>query len=187
VNIIAGDNLIKEEGVVLKGSGTFKFGDNVRLCANAVIHSGVIIGNNVLIGDLACIREGVIIGDNSVIGAHSIVENNTKIGKNVRVQANAYITAYVTIEDEVFIAPCFVSTNDNFMGRTPKQFTTQNGCYIRRGARVGAGSCVLPNIEIGENAMVAMGSVVTRNVPARKLVMGTPARIVKDVPEEEWK
>jgi UDP-2-acetamido-3-amino-2,3-dideoxy-glucuronate N-acetyltransferase len=186
MTITCGKGFIKEDGVVLKGDKSFKFGNNVRLCANAIIHSGVIIGNNVLIGDGACVREGVIIGDYTVIGRAVTIENNTTIGKNVRIQAHAYVTAYCKIEDYVFIAPCVATSNDNFMARGPKQFTQQNGCTIRRGARVGVGAVILPNIEIGENAFVAAGSLVTRNVPPRVYVKGSPAKPYKDVPKEEW-
>jgi len=186
MNIICGKTFIREENVTLKGEGTFKFGDNVRLCAGAVIHSGVIIGNHVLIGDGACIREGVVIGDKTVVGAHSIVENNTTIGSNVRIQANAYITAYCKIEDFVFIAPCVQTSNDNLMARTPEQFTKQNGCTIKRGARIGVGTTILPNITVGENSFVAAGSLLTRDVPPRMYTKGRPAKPYKPVPKEEW-
>jgi acetyltransferase-like isoleucine patch superfamily enzyme len=95
------------------------------------------------------------------------------------------VTAYVTIEEDVFIAPMVVTTNDNYMGRTEKRFAELKGCTVRRGARVGGGSHILPGIEIGEEAFVATASVVTRDVPARTLVMGTPAKPVREVPPDE--
>jgi acetyltransferase-like isoleucine patch superfamily enzyme len=119
------------------------------------------------------------------VGRGVTVENDTTIGSRTKIQSGAYITAYVTLEDDVFIAPMVVTTNDNYMGRTEARFQHLRGCTVRRGARVGGGSHILPGIEIGEEAFVATGSVVTRDVPAKALVMGVPARVVRDVPAEE--
>jgi len=71
------------------------------------------------------------------------------------------------------------------MGRTEKRHALERGATIRRGARIGGGALLLPRVEIGEEAFVAAGSIVTRDVPARTLVMGSPARVVRDVPDEE--
>ena len=78
-----------------------------------------------------------------------------------------------------------VTTNDNFMGRTERRKELMKGPTIRRGARVGGGAIVLPGIEIGEEAFVGAGAVVTKNVPPKTIVYGNPARPVRDVPEEE--
>ena len=97
----------------------------------------------------------------------------------------ALSTAYSTLEEDVFIAPCVVTTNDNFMGRTEKRRALMKGPTIRRGARVGGGAILCPGIEIGEEAFVGAGAVVTKDVPARKLVVGSPARVVRDVDPDE--
>jgi acetyltransferase-like isoleucine patch superfamily enzyme len=120
-----------------------------------------------------------------VIGRGVLIENDSKIGARTRLQANAYITNYSTVEEDVFIAPGVQTTNDNFMGRTEKRFELMRGPTIRRGARVGGAAVLLPGVEIGEEAFVGAGAVVLRDVPARKLVVGNPARILRDVPEEE--
>ena len=130
-------------------------------------------------------RERVTIGDDVVVGRGSLVENDTTIGRGTRIQAGAYVTAYSTVEEDVFIAPCVVTTNDNFMGRTELRRQLMRGPTIRRGARIGGGAVLLPGVEIGEEAFVGAGALVTKDVPSRKLVVGAPARVLRDVPEEE--
>jgi acetyltransferase-like isoleucine patch superfamily enzyme len=139
----------------------------------------------VIVGDQACIRERVIVGDDVVIGRGALVENDTTVGALTKIQAEAYITAYSTLEENVFIAPCVVTTNDNFMGRTERRHELIKGPTIRRGARVGGGAILLPGVEVGEEAFVGAGALVTRDVPARKLVVGSPARVLRDVPDDE--
>jgi acetyltransferase-like isoleucine patch superfamily enzyme len=102
-----------------------------------------------------------------------------------KIQADAYITAYSTLEEHVFIAPCVVTTNDNWMGRTEKRFGKVKGPTIRRGARVGGGAILCPAVEIGEEALVGAGAVVTKDVPPRTVVVGNPARVLREVPEDE--
>jgi acetyltransferase-like isoleucine patch superfamily enzyme len=131
------------------------------------------------------VRERVVVGDDVVIGRGSLVENDTTIGALTKIQADAYITAYSTLEDNVFIAPCVVTTNDNYMGRTEKRHAEIKGPTIRRGARIGGGAILLPGVEIGEEAFVGAGAVVVRDVPPRKLVVGNPARVLRDVPDDE--
>jgi acetyltransferase-like isoleucine patch superfamily enzyme len=120
-----------------------------------------------------------------VLGRGSLVENDTTIGAMTRIQAEAYITAYSTLEEHVFIAPCVVTTNDNFMGRTEKRHELMKGPTIRRGARVGGGAILCPAVEIGEEAFVGAGAVVTKDVAPRVIVVGNPARVLRDVPDEE--
>ena len=151
----------------------------------AVVFAGTTIGERVIVGDQACVRERCTIGDDVVIGRGSLVENDTSVGALTKIQANAYITAYSLLEDNVFIAPCVITTNDNFMGRTEQRHELVKGPTIRRGARVGGGAVLLPGIEIGEEAFVGAGAVVIRDVPARALVVGNPARQIREVPDEE--
>jgi acetyltransferase-like isoleucine patch superfamily enzyme len=120
-----------------------------------------------------------------VVGRGSLVENDVTIGARTRIQANAYVTAYSTLEEDVFIAPGVVTTNDNFMGRTEKRHDLMRGAIIRRGARVGGGAVLLPGIEIGEEAFVGAGAVVTKDVAPRAVVVGNPARQIREVPDEE--
>ena len=144
-----------------------------------MVYTGSTIGKECLIGDLTFVREQVQIGDRVIVGTHVTVENEVSIGSGVKIQTGAYITAWTTIEENCFIAPCVVTTNDNYMGRTDRRFKERGGAVIRRGARVGANVTLLPNIEVGAEAFVAAGSVVTRPVPPATLALGSPARVVR--------
>jgi acetyltransferase-like isoleucine patch superfamily enzyme len=162
-----------------------EIGDGTIVSTGAILFAGSKVGARVILGDQSCVRERVTIGDDVVVGRGSLVENDTTIGALTKIQADAYITAYSTLEENVFIAPCVVTTNDNFMGRTEQRHALIKGPTIRRGARIGGGAILCPGVEIGEEAFVGAGSVVTKAVPARKLVVGNPARVLRDVPDEE--
>ena len=151
----------------------------------AIVFAGARIGARVIVGDQSCVRERVTIGDDVVLGRGTLVENDTTIGAWTRIQADAYITAYSTLEEHVFVAPCVVTTNDNYMGRTERRLELLAGPTIRRGARVGGGAILCPGVEIGEEAFVGAGAVVTRDVPPRVVVVGNPARVLRDVPADE--
>lgn len=162
-----------------------RMGAGCKVGSHTVLMAGTTFGDDCIVGDRAGVRERCTIGDQVVVGGAVTVENDTSIGSRTKVQAGAYVTGYMTIEEDVFIAPMVVTTNDNFMGRTEKRLEQMRGASIRRGARVGGGAHVLPGVEIGEEAFVATASVVTRDVPSRALVMGSPARVVREVPDEE--
>jgi len=161
-------------------------GDGSTIGAGAIVYAGTTVGRQTMIADQAFVRERCAIGDCVIVGHGVTVENETTIGDYTKIQTGAYITAYMTVEDHVFIAPGAYTTNDNFMGRTPERFKFRKGATIRCGARVGANTTLLPGIEIGREAFVAAGAVVTRDVPPATLVMGVPARVVRAVPEREW-
>jgi acetyltransferase-like isoleucine patch superfamily enzyme len=165
------DPLVLEPGVVV--------------CTGAVVYAGTILGEGVIVGDLASVRERCTVGARSVVGRGTCVENDVIIGAGCSIQSNCYITRYCVLEDDVFIAPCVTTTNDNFMGRTEARHALLKGATIRRGARVGGGVVILPGIEIGEEAFIAAGALVTKDVPAAKVVAGLPAQVWRDVPEEQ--
>src|SRR5436305_9620801 len=162
-----------------------ELGDGTIVSTGAVVFAGTQVGARVILGDQSCVRERVVVGDDVVIGRGSLVENDTTIGAMTKIQAEAYITAYSTLEENVFIAPCVVTTNDNFMGRTERRHELVKGPTIRRGARIGGGAVLLPGIEVGEDAFVGAGAVVTKNVEPRMLVVGNPARVLRPVAEDE--
>jgi acetyltransferase-like isoleucine patch superfamily enzyme len=162
-----------------------EIGAGTIVSTGAIVFAGTRVGARVILGDQSCVRERVEIGDDVVIGRGSLVENDTTIGALTKIQAMAYITAYSTLEENVFVAPCVQTTNDNFMGRTERRHELVRGPTIRRGARVGGGAVLLPGVEIGEEAFVGAGAVVTKDVPPRMLVVGNPARVLREVPDEE--
>jgi acetyltransferase-like isoleucine patch superfamily enzyme len=192
-DVVIGDNAVVGKHPSLSARSTAKVedlpplvvGDGARILACAVVFAGSRLGSGVIVGDQACVRERCELGDGVVVGRGSLVENDTTVGARTRIQANAYVTAYTTLEEDVFIAPGVVTTNDNFMGRTEERLASMKGPTVRRGARVGGGAVLLPGIEIGEEAFVGAGAVVLEDVPPRAVVVGNPARQIRQVPPGE--
>jgi acetyltransferase-like isoleucine patch superfamily enzyme len=165
--------------------GPLELGAGTIVSTGAIVFAGTRIGERVIVGDQACVRERCDVGDDVVIGRGALVENDTTIGPLTKIQAMAYITSYSTLEEQVFVAPCVQTTNDNFMGRTERRHELRKGPTIRRGARVGAGAVLCPGVEIGEEAFLGAGAVVVKDVPARVVVVGNPARVLRDVSADE--
>jgi len=161
-------------------------GDACVVGTHVVVYRGATIGAKVLLADFVSVREDVTIGDMTIVGRGVAVENKVSVGERTKLETNAYITALSTIGRGCFVAPNVTFTNDNFMGRTKERFAHFGGVTMQDGARVGAGATVLPGIVIGEDAMVAAGSTVTKDVPPRKIVVGSPARVWRDVPESHY-
>ena len=162
-----------------------ELGAGTVVSTGAIVFAGTRIGARAIIGDQACVRERCVVGEDVVVGRGSLVENDTTVGDRTKIQADAYVTAYSTLEEDVFIAPRVITTNDNFMGRTEKRHGLRKGPTIRRGARVGAGAVICPAVEIGAEAFVGAGAVVVKDVPPQAVVVGNPARVLRDVPSEE--
>jgi UDP-3-O-[3-hydroxymyristoyl] glucosamine N-acyltransferase len=160
-------------------------GEGTTIGANTVLYRGSKLGREVMVGDQASIREKVSIGDSVVVGRGVAVENQVEIGSYTKIQTNAYITAYTTIEERVFIAPTVTTTNDNFMGRTKERFKLVRGPLIKKGARVGGASILLPGITVAEESFIAAGALVNKDTEAAKVYVGVPARTLRDVPEKE--
>jgi acetyltransferase-like isoleucine patch superfamily enzyme len=162
-----------------------RLGPGTTISTGAIVFAGSRLGARVIVGDQACLRERCEIGDDVVIGRGSLVENDTAVGARTKIQAMAYLTAYSTLGEDVFIAPCVQTSNDNFMGRTERRHELRKGPTIRRGARVGVGAVLCPAVEIGEEAFVGAGAVVVTDVAPRVVVVGNPARVLREVSPDE--
>ncbi len=168
-----------------KSLPALEIGDGTTIGAGTVLYRGSRFGKEVMIGDQASVREKCAIGDRAVIGRGVAVENQVEIGSFTKIQTNAYITAYTVLEDHVFIAPTVTTTNDNFMGRTRERFKFVRGPIVKKGARVGGGSILLPGVTIAEESFIAAGALVNKDTEPGKLVVGVPARVLREVPERE--
>jgi UDP-2-acetamido-3-amino-2,3-dideoxy-glucuronate N-acetyltransferase len=163
-----------------------RIGSGVRIGAHAIIYNQTDISDFVLIADSAVLRERVTVGEETIVGRSVTVENDTNIGKRTKLETGCYITAYSKLGNNCFIAPMVMTSNDNFLGRTKERLDKYKGITVNNGGRIGVGAVILPGIVIEEEGVVAAGSVVTHNVPQKTMVMGSPARIVKEVPPEQW-
>lgn len=164
--------------------GRLRLAEGATVCSGAVVFAGATLGEQAIVGDQSFVRERSSVGANSVIGRGSVVDNDVSIGARVRLQTNVYVTAFTIVEDDVFVGPGVVTTNDDTMARHPPGAPLR-GAMLRRACRIGGGAVLTPGVEIGEEAFVAAGALVTSDVPARAVVMGAPARVVRDVPDED--
>jgi UDP-2-acetamido-3-amino-2,3-dideoxy-glucuronate N-acetyltransferase len=161
-----------------------ELGSGVIVGAGAVVFAGARVADGVIIGDQSFVRERSVVGSGSVVGRASAVDNDVVIGARVRVQTGVYLTAFSLIEDDVFVGPGAYTTNDDTMARHGTDYALR-GAILRRACRIGGGVVLCPGVEVGEEAFVAAGAVVTRDVPARCVVMGVPGRPVREVPDED--
>lgn len=159
--------------------------DECLIGACVVVYAGCELSRRVLVADLASIRENVTIGEYTIVGRGVTVENYCEIGRRCKLESECYITAYSKLGDRVFIAPGVVTSNDNFIGRTEERFKHFKGVTVEKGGRIAAGAVILPGKTIGADAVVAAGSIVTRDAPADTVVMGGPAKPLRDVPKEQ--
>lgn len=191
--VAIGDNTVIGKGPMRASISTLKekklppavISSRVMIGTSVAIYRGSRIGEGVMIADLATVREDVEVGKFTIVGRGVAIENNTRVGNYVKLETNAYVTAHSIVEDRCFIAPMVTMSNDNFLGRTEERHKHCKGPHIRKGARVGANATLLPGITLGEDAVVGAGSVVTKDVPPRKTVIGVPAGIVRDTPAEQ--
>jgi UDP-2-acetamido-3-amino-2,3-dideoxy-glucuronate N-acetyltransferase len=194
-----GDGSVIEHGVVLgkrprlartsslagqEPPGPLRLGTEVTVCAGAVVYAGSVLGDEAIVGDQAQVRERSEIGPRTLIGRGSAVDNDVRIGARVKVQTNVYVTAFTVIEDDVFVGPGVSMTNDDTMSRHDRDYPLC-GAVLRRACRVGGSAVLVPGVEVGEEAFVAAGAVVTKDVPARAFMVGVPARQVREVRDEE--
>ena len=165
-------------------TGDLVVADDVTICSGAVVYAGARIGAGSIIGDQAHVRERSVLGARTVVGRGSTVDFDTRVGDRVLIQTLVYLTARSLVEDDVFVGPGVTTTNDDTMGRHPRG-SGLAGPILRRACRIGGGAVLTPGVEIGAEAFVAAGAVVTRDVESRAVVMGIPARVVRRVGDED--
>lgn len=194
---VVGAGCVIEDGVVLgkrprlrPGSsaegdaGELVVGDGATICCGAVVYAGARIGERAIIGDQTQVRERAIVGEGSVVGRGSTVDFDAFVGDRVSIQTLVYVTAGTVVEDDVFIGPGVVTTNDDTMARHPRGEALR-GPVLRRACRIGGGAVLTPGAVIGEEAFIAAGAVVTGDVAPRAVVMGVPGREVRRVSDED--
>jgi acetyltransferase-like isoleucine patch superfamily enzyme len=198
---VIGDGCVIEDHAVLgkrprlarnssaKGEvGPLCLAEHVTVCAGAVVFAGASIGAEAILGDQSFVRERSSVGAGSVIGRGSVVDNDVLIGARVRIQTSVYLTAFTTIEDDVFVGPGATTTNDDTMSRHGvgrEGESSLRGATLRRACRIGGGTVLTPGVEVGEEAFLAAGAVLTRDLPSRAVAMGVPARVVRQVGEQD--
>jgi acetyltransferase-like isoleucine patch superfamily enzyme len=184
-NAVVGKRPRLRPGSSAEGSiGAFTAGAGVTICAGAVVYAGARLADGVIIGDQAQVRERAAMGAGTVLGRGSTIDFDSQVGARVSIQTLVYLTAAALVEDDVFIGPGVTTTNDDTMDRHPHGQPLR-GPVLRRACRLGGGCTLTPGVEIGEEAFVAAGALVTRDVPARAVVMGVPARVVREVGDED--
>lgn len=156
-------------------------GNQTIIGTYVVLFRGTSIGDQCLIGDGVNVREECHIGNKTLIGRGVTINYHTSVGNNCKVMDLTNLTGEMTVEDGVFISVHVASTNDNLMGRDPA--ISHKGPVIKKGALIGGGVSLLPGVIVHRYAVVGAGSVVTKDIPAKKLAFGVPARVVSDIPK----
>lgn len=157
-------------------------GAGATIRAFTTLYAGSTFGERLQTGHGACVREDNVVGDDVSIGTHAVLEFGNRLGHRVRIHSGCFLEL-VTIEDDVFVGPNVVFTDDPHPMRCPDYERCKGGAVVRRLARIGANSTILPGVEIGEDSLVGAGSVVVKDVPPGMVVAGSPARVIKAVSE----
>ena len=155
-------------------------GIGAHIRSHTVIYAGNKIGNNFKTGNKVNIRESNEIGDNVSIGTLSVIEHHVVIGNNVRIHSQVFVPEYSILQDGAWLGPNVVLTNAKYP-LSPGVKDNLKGPTIKKGAKIGANATILPGVVIGENALVGAGSVVVRDVPNGTVVVGNPAKIIKNI------
>ena len=159
-----------------------RLGDHCHVRTGTVVYADVVAGDRMVTGVNVLIREQTAVGDDAVIGSAVIVEGHVEMGNQVVLQSGVFVPTGTRIADRVFIGPRAVLTNDRYPLRMRAEYRPEPP-VLETDATVGANATLLPGVRIGEGAMVAAGAVVTRDVPAWTLAVGSPAQF-RDLPSK---
>ncbi len=160
--------------------GPVEIGESSIVRDGVVLSTGVRIGRRVLVGHNCVLRRRVQIGDESVISHLVSIQHDVVLGSRVRVSSLTHLTGGTRVEDDVQIGAGVATVDDNAMDWPHP--TTLCGPIFRQGCRIGSGATILGGVEIGRNAFVGAGSVVTRTIPENVVAFGNPAYIRRDRP-----
>ena len=175
---------------LLKGQAAIspdaKIGAGCKFGRGVIIEAGCEIGDGCLIGHYTVIRTGTVVGAGSQICHHVVCEGQARIGDRVTVHDQTHLTLGIIIEDDVFFGPSVVTSNTRHIVHGRKIPLVIAAPVIQRGARIGAGAMITPGVIIGEEALVGLGAVVTKDCKPYGVFIGNPAKFAGHVPEEEW-
>ncbi len=157
-----------------------RIGDQAVIRSHTIIYAGNTVGQRFQTGHAVMIRELNTIGDDVSVGTHTIIEHHVQIAHRVRVHSNAFIPEYSILEEGAWVGPGVVFTNAQYP-LSPDAKANLKGPRLLAGAKVGAHATLLPGVVIGRHALVGAGSVVVRDVADYQVVVGNPARVIKDV------
>jgi acetyltransferase-like isoleucine patch superfamily enzyme len=161
-------------------------GERARIRSGSILYSGVTIGAESQTGHHVVVRENTSVGAFSVLGTGVKVEHRCTIGNHVLIETQAHIASLSIAEDYVFIGPGCITTNDRRMlHRRAGAREELCGPKFRWGCRIGGGAVILPGMTVGREAVVAAGSVVSRDVPERTLAGGNPLRLLGPIRDDE--
>jgi UDP-2-acetamido-3-amino-2,3-dideoxy-glucuronate N-acetyltransferase len=141
----------------------------------AVVEAGASVGAGTRVWHHAHVRQGATVGERCTLGKNVYVDTGVTVGDRVKIQNNVSVYRGVHLEDDVFVGPSAVFTNDRFPRASSPDWDVVE-THVRRGASIGANATVVCGVEVGEWAAVAAGAVVTRSVAPHELVAGNPAR-----------
>jgi len=164
-----------------KGELKTIIGENAVIRSHSIIYAGNKIGDYFETGHHVLIREENIIGDSVRIGTSSVIEHHTRIEDDVHIHTRVFIPEYSILEKGCWLGPAAVLTNTPHPLCPRAKDCLKRGCRVKRFAKIGANVTLLPHISVGEYAVIGAGAVVTEDIPARKVAIGNPAKIIKSV------
>ena len=185
-NVELGEDVIVEDyciiGSPFKGYNGEKtiIGDNSVIRSHTVIYAGNVIGKNFQTGNKANIRELNIIGDNVSVGTLSVIEHHVRIESGARIHTQVFVPEFTILEENSWLGPNVVITNAKYP-RSPNVKDELKGAWVKKNAKVGANTTLLPAVTIGENALIGAGSVVTKDVKENTIYAGNPAKFIRQI------
>ena len=193
-NVRLGENCIVEDFAIIghpprgakPGEMRTEIGGNAVIRSHSVIYAGNIIGDDLETGHGAMVREENTIGNKVSIGTGSVIEHHITIGDDVRIHSNCFVPEYTLIEDGCRLAPNAILT----AAKHPLSLDVKKniqGPILRKNCYIGANATILARVEIGENAMIGAGAVVTKDIPANMVVIGNPAKTLRNITKKEEK